>query len=111
MCFQAHATLIAGVQPEGREKEVLAKAESLALEFKSISARVECTAVKDLYFQSVSFETDAQLGCRAGSIIVLTLLCAFNPSSPTRNMRQGVLSCQSCEVLTVHQHGLVFRKS
>ncbi|CAM9093653.1 unnamed protein product, partial [Laminaria digitata] len=51
--FGAHVTLIAGVEPEGGVAEVLSKAESLASELKAISAQVERTACKDLYFQSV----------------------------------------------------------
>lgn len=53
--FGPHATLIAGVKPEGGEAEVVSKTEKLALELKAISARVERAACKDLYFQSVSF--------------------------------------------------------
>lgn len=52
--FQAHVTLIAGVEPEGGAAEVLKKAESLALKLQPISARVERTACMDLYFKSVS---------------------------------------------------------
>eukprot|EP00752_Nemacystus_decipiens_P011316 g10056.t1 len=51
--FQAHVTLIAGVEPEGGAAEVLKTAESLALKLQPISARVERVACMDLYFKSV----------------------------------------------------------
>ena len=54
VAFEPHVTLIAGVEPKGGEAEVLSKTEKLASELKAISARVERTACKDLYFQSVS---------------------------------------------------------
>lgn len=59
--FRAHVTLIAGLEPEGGEAEVIAKAESLALKLGAISARVERTACMDLYFKSVSFAPSAGL--------------------------------------------------
>lgn len=52
--FEAHATLIAALNPDGGEQEVISKAQSLAQELKAISVRVERVACKDLYFQSVS---------------------------------------------------------
>lgn len=52
--FQAHVTLIAGVEPEGGAAEVVKRAEDLALKLQPISARVERTACMDLYFKSVS---------------------------------------------------------
>lgn len=51
--FQAHVTLIAGVEPEAGAAEVLKKTESLALKLQAISVRVERTACMDLYFKSV----------------------------------------------------------
>ncbi|CAN0076644.1 unnamed protein product, partial [Ectocarpus sp. 12 AP-2014] len=51
--FRAHVTLIAGLEPEGGEAEVIAKAESIALKLGPISARVERTACMGLYFKSV----------------------------------------------------------
>lgn len=63
--FRAHVTLIAGLEPQGGAAEVLAKAESLALKLKPISARVERTGCMDLYFKSVSFVVLASFYFRA----------------------------------------------
>lgn len=60
-------TLIAGVEPEGGEAEVISKAERLASELRAISARVERTACKDLYFQSVSIVLPGACLLRWGS--------------------------------------------
>lgn len=77
--FRAHATLIAGVDPEGGASEVLSKAENLASELKAISASVERITCKDLYFQSVSVGTNRP---GRGSTRVLTRYhCSVQPTT------------------------------
>lgn len=52
--FEPHVTLLAGVEPKGGVGEIISKTEKLVSDLKVLPARIECTACKDLYFQSVS---------------------------------------------------------